>query len=186
MKILVLVKQVPAPGSVSFLPQLNRIAREGVASLLNPLDGHALEVAVEIAGPTGEVVAATMGPPQAREVLEDACARGASRGIHLVDPMFAGADTLATARAFASLVARERPDLVLGGRTTLDGATAQVVPQLAELAGLSLATEAEAVTVSAGEVEVTRRNGAFRERVRAPLPAVVSVVAAPGAPRAVP
>ncbi|HUY30325.1 MAG TPA: hypothetical protein VMV02_04950 [Acidimicrobiales bacterium] len=179
MKILVLVKQVPALESVRFLPQINRIEREGVDSLTNPLDGQALEIALGLAGAGDEVVVATMGPPQARAVLEDAIARGAARGVHLVDPMFAGADTLATARAFARLVDRERPDLVLGGRTSIDGATAQVIPQLAELAGLALATEADSVELHDGEVEITRLALGSASRVRASLPAAVSVAAPP-------
>lgn len=179
MRILVLIKQVPALGAVEFVPQLNRIVREGVAALTNPLDREALATAVALAGPEDEIVAVTMGPPPARAVLEEAVAQGADRGVHLCDMFFAGADTLATARAFAQLVARERADLVIGGRTSLDGATAQVLPQLAELAGLAVATEADAVRIVDGAVEIDRSEHGQRVVRRAPLPAAVSVRSAP-------
>lgn len=179
MRILVLMKQVPAPSSVRFLPQINRIAREGGPQLLNPLDDEALAFAFQLAGAEGEVIAATMGPPPARAVLEHALDRGAQRAIHLLDMAFAGADTLATARALARLVAREHPDLVVGGRTTLDGATAQVVPQLAEFAGIPSLTEAETVTLVGREVEITRRERGRSVSLRAPLPAAVSVAGPP-------
>lgn len=179
MRILVLIKQVPALGAIAFVPQLNRIAREGVAALTNPLDREALATAVALAGPEDEIVAVTMGPPAARAVLEEAVAQGADRAVHLCDMFFAGADTLATARAFAQLVARERADLVIGGRTSLDGATAQVLPQLAELAGLAVATEADTVRIVDGAAEIGRLERGERVVRRAPLPAAVSVRSAP-------
>ena len=75
----------------------------------------------------------TMGPPAAREALAECLALGADRGVHLCDRAFAGADTLATARALAAAVRREPFDLVLCGRNSVDAETGQVGPELAEL-----------------------------------------------------
>lgn len=182
MRILVLMKQVPEPGTVRFIAQINRIERAGIAAITNPLDAYALDYALAIRqsdDEPGEVVVATMGPPDAESILRSALARGADRAIHLCDLAFAGADSLATARVFARLVEIERPDLVLTGRSTLDGATAQVTPQLAELAGIPAATEALSLEVVGNGVEIVRAVDGSYERVRVSLPAVVSIAGAP-------
>ncbi len=141
MKIVVCMKQVPRLDEVRF-DRANRIVREDVSVMTNPLDLQALAHALRLRDQEGgEVVALTMGPPQAREMLEDAIGRGADRAIHLADKRFAGSDTLATARAIAHTLTREEPDLVLFGRSTLDGATGQVGPQVAELADLPHLTQ---------------------------------------------
>lgn len=183
MKILVAVKMVPRLGQVRFAPGLNRIVREDVATGTNPLDIHALNHALRLrtrAG--GEVVAFTMGPPGARQVLEEALQRGADRAIHLVDIRFAGADTLATARALAQLFRRERPQLILFGRSSLDGGTAQTAPQVAELAGLPQLTQVISLEISDGQLDAVREVERGCERWRVPLPAVISVEAAANLP----
>lgn len=181
MKILVCVKQVPRLDRVGF-DRANRIVREDVPNLCNPLDELALGHALSVRSGTGEVVAVTMGPPAAREILADAIHRGADRAIHLTDRRFKGADTLATARALAEIVRREGPDLVLFGRGTLDGATAQLGQQVAELAGLSQSTEAVDVRVDGHELIVERETGHGREDWRMPLPAAVTVARGPRPP----
>jgi electron transfer flavoprotein alpha subunit len=141
-RILVCVKQVPAPGAVAFDERTKRIRRDEESAITNPPDLQALGHALSLRDTTGwEVVAVTMGPPAARATLVDALRRGADRAVHLVDRRFAGADTLATARALTKLIERETPDLVLTGWWSLDGATAQVGPQVAELAGLPQLTQ---------------------------------------------
>lgn len=180
MEILVCVKQVPRPDEVRFRPGVNRVVREGVARVLNPLDEYALGHAFALrARAGGRVTAATMGPLAAREVLVDAMRAGADRAIHLVDGAFAGADTLATARALAALVERERPDLVLLGRGSIDGGTSQVAPQLAELTGLPIVSHAVAVHVSGTALVVTRECERGAETWLAEPPAIVSVERGP-------
>src|SRR5439155_1395503 len=95
----------------------------------------------------GEVVALTMGPPGAREGLVECLALGADRGVHLLDRLLAGSDTLATARALAAVLRREAPDLVLFGRASTDAETGQVGPEVAELLGLPQVTGARRLTL---------------------------------------
>lgn len=176
MKVLVCVKQVPRVDRVRFLPGINRIEREGVESGINPLDEAALGHALRLKQRYGaEVIVSTMGPPSARTVLEEALDAGADRAVHLMDPRFAGADTLATARALARLVTSEQPDLVLLGRGTVDGGTAQVAPQLAELSGLAQLTHAERIEVDGRRLTAVRGTEAGEERWTVELPAVVSL-----------
>jgi electron transfer flavoprotein beta subunit len=86
---------------------------------------------------SGKVTAISMGPPQAKEVLQDALAMGADEAVLLCDMAFAGADTLATAYPLARGIQKlGHFDLIICGNETVDGATAQVGPQLAEFLGI--------------------------------------------------
>lgn len=175
-RVLVCLKQVPVPGRGVFDERTKRIRRDDDQAVTNPPDLHALAQALALRAETGwEVVAVTMGPPAAASTLLDALRRGADRAVHLLDRRFAGADTLATARALARLVAREGPDLVLTGRWTLDGGTAQVGPQIAELAGLPQLTQAANLRAGDGVLSADVETDVGREAWTVTLPAVVSV-----------
>jgi len=94
MRIVACLKQVPDATEVRLDPKTNTLSREGVKSIMNPFDRHALEQAVctrEQAG--GTVIALSMGPPQAQEMLRDAIACGADEAVLVSDRAFAGADT---------------------------------------------------------------------------------------------
>jgi len=133
MKIIVCAKQVPDAKDVRLDPVTNTLAREGVQSIMNPYDQHALEEAVllkEAHG--GEVTVITMGPPQAEEMLREAISCGADRAVLISDRAFAGADTWATAYTLEKAVKTLGEfDLILCGKQAIDGDTAQVGPGLA-------------------------------------------------------
>jgi electron transfer flavoprotein alpha subunit len=134
MRIIVCIKQVPEVAEVRFDFEAKTIIREGVPNIVNPFDRRALAEAIRLRDLYGgEVVVITMGPPQAREALIDCLGAGADSAVHLVDRAFAGADTLATARALALAVAREKFDLIFCGKYSVDAETGQVGPELAEL-----------------------------------------------------
>src|SRR4029077_15803026 len=111
MRIVVCVKWVPALGSLRFDPEPRRLVREGVPGEVSSFDLRALGCATALrAAHGGEVVALTMGPPGARDGLVECLALGADRGVHLLDPLLAGSDTLATARGLTAVLEREAPD----------------------------------------------------------------------------
>src|SRR5262249_35407950 len=120
-------------------------------------------------------VVVTMGAPGARAGLAECLALGADRGVHLLDAALVGSDTLATARALAAVVRRERPDLVLLGRASMDAETGQVGPELAELLEWSLATDVHRLTLERAAFEAERQVDDGFETVRGLLPAVVTV-----------
>ncbi len=121
MKQIVLVKQVPAVSQLAFDAETRTLKREGVRLEVSSFDVRAVLRAIELRiEHGGEVVVVTMGPPAARDALVHCLALGADRGIHLTDRAFAGADTLATARALAAALRREPFDLVLCGRASVD------------------------------------------------------------------
>lgn len=180
-RVLVCLKQVPRPGSITFDARTKRVLRNADTGITNPPDLAALGHALTLRR-TGEweVIAITMGPTGARETLHDALTRGADRVLHLEDRRFAGADTLATARALAKVVEREKADLVLTGHWTLDGGTGQVGPQMAELVGYSLLTDiTELRSDGESDLYATRETELGSERWHVPLPAVLSIKRGP-------
>ena len=142
MHIAVCVKQVPDTSQVRIDPETNTLVREGVPSIMNPLDAFAVEGAVRLREELGgRVTALSMGPPQAEAVVREAIAHGCDDGILLSDPAFAGSDTWATSYTLAHAVRRlDDVKLVLCGKQAIDGDTAQVGPGLAVHLGWSQAT----------------------------------------------
>lgn len=182
MDIIVCIKQVPNPehfSKITIDPQKGTIRREGIPAVVNPWDRHALEEALRIRERfSGKVTAISMGPPQAREALEEALAMGIDDAVLLCDRAFAGADTLATAYALAGAIKKlGKFDLVLCGNETVDGATGQVGPQVAELLGVGHVTYVNKVEFVDGESLIATRTierGCLKVKVR--LPALLAVV----------
>ena len=177
MRIAVCIKQVPSLSALQFDAETKTLKRDGVRTEVSSFDIRALLKAVELRqAHGGEVVAVTMGPPQAREALAECLALGADRGVHLCDRAFAGADTLATARALAAALRREAPDLILCGRNSVDAETGQVGPELAELLDLPQVTVARTLHLdpAARTLSAQRETDAGLETVTAPLPALVT------------
>ncbi len=133
MKIIVCIKQVPDTKDVRLDPVTNTLAREGVDSIMNPYDQHALEEAVRLKENNGgEVIVVTMGPPQAEEMLREAISCGADEAVLVSDRSFAGADTWATSYTLEHAIKKIGDfDLILCGKQAIDGDTAQVGPGLA-------------------------------------------------------
>ncbi len=155
MNILVCVKQVPASSEVKVDEQTGVLLRSSARAKLNPYDLYALETAFELSERVGGTVTAiSMGPPQAEEALRETLEMGADEAILLTDRRFAGADVLATARALAGAVGLVPDfDLIICGKQTTDGDTAQVGAELAEL--LSIAHDnnvTDIVKVHQGEI----------------------------------
>jgi electron transfer flavoprotein alpha subunit len=177
MRIAVCIKQVPVVSAMVFDPATKTLKREGVPNEISSFDVRALIKAVELkAAHGGEIVAVTMGPPQAREALAECLALGADRAVHLCDRAFAGADTLATARALAAALRREPFDLILCGRNSVDAETGQVGPEVAELLDLPQVTGARTLTVNpaSGQLTAERDTDDGCETVTVSLPALVT------------
>jgi len=142
MKIVVCIKQVPDAKDVRLDPKTNTLAREGVQSVINPYDRHALEEAVRLKEKhEGNVTVLTMGPPQAEEILRDAISCGADDAVLVSDRAFAGSDTWATTYTLAKAIEKiGNADLILCGKQAIDGDTAQVGPGLAVRMGIPYVT----------------------------------------------
>jgi electron transfer flavoprotein beta subunit len=181
MKILVLVKQVPDTATqVKVATDSRGIDPTGITWIVSPYDEFALEEALRIKekrGPAAvEVVAVTVGPERAKEALRSCLAMGADRAIHVNDPLFEAADTLAGARALAAVAKLEQPQLVLAGRQAIDDDMGAVGAQVAELLGwpcLSWIMD-EAIAEDASKVRAGRQVEGGLEVFELPLPCVLS------------
>lgn len=134
MDIIVCIKQVPGTNKVEVDPVTGVLKRDGVDSKMNPYDLYALETALrlkEVHGGTVKVL--SMGPPQAKQIITEAFAMGADEGVLLSDRKFGGADVLATSYTLSQGIKQMgNYDLILCGKQTTDGDTAQVGPEMAE------------------------------------------------------
>ncbi len=134
MDIFVCIKQVPGTTEVEVDEKTGVLKRDGIDSKMNPYDLYAVETAIKIKEEKkGEVTVLSMGPPQAAEIIGEAYMMGADRGALFTDMKFAGADVLATAYTLAQGIKKlGNPDLIICGKMTTDGDTAQVGPEIAE------------------------------------------------------
>jgi electron transfer flavoprotein alpha subunit len=178
VKIVCLVKQVPRADSIEFDQETKSLRREGVPLLLNPFDAAAVAHAAALKEKHGgEVIAMTMGPPQAEEALLTCLALGADRCIHLSDRVFALADTLGTSRTLAMAIDKVGGvDLVVGGRKTTDSETWQVPPEVAALLDRPhLTSVVESELQDGGTLLATRETDDGYETYELDVPAVVSL-----------
>ena len=158
MKIVVCIKQVPdTKGGVQFNPDgtLNRAA---MLAIMNPDDKAGLEAALRLKDQYGaEVTVLTMGLPKADEVLREAMAMGADKGILVTDRVLGGADTWATSTTIAGALRNIDYDLIITGRQAIDGDTAQVGPQIAEKLHVPQVSYVEEIKEAAEDYVVVRR-----------------------------
>ncbi len=177
MNYIVCVKQVPDTAKVKLDPKTNRLQRAGVENIMNPFDEHALEAALALRDAHGGTVTVlTMGPPQAQDVLRDCIARGADRAVLVTDRAFGGADTLATSYTLAGAIRKlGGADLILCGKQAIDGDTAQVGPQIAEMLDIPQVTAVNRLEYTDGGLTVTREHEDGYETLKVALPALLTV-----------
>ncbi|MDR5659817.1 electron transfer flavoprotein subunit beta/FixA family protein [Serpentinicella sp. ANB-PHB4] len=186
MKIVVCVKQVPDTNEVKIDPVKGTLIRDGVPSILNPDDQHAVEEALRIkdSNPEAHVTVITMGPPQAKEVLLECLAMGADRAILVSDRAFAGADTWATSETLAGAIRRlDGYDVIFCGRQAIDGDTAQVGPQIAERLQIPQVTYVEGFEDKGSNFVVRRQLEDGYEMVQVQKPALFTAIQELNEPR---
>ena len=179
MKIIVCVKQVPDAKDVRLDPKTNTLSREGVESIMNPYDRHALEEAVRLKEEYGGTVTViTMGPPQAETTLRDAVSCGADEAVLVSDRAFAGADTWATTYTLAMAIKKIGDfDLILCGKQAIDGDTAQVGPGLAQRLDIPFVAYARKIATYADNMlRLERLMDDGYDEVEVALPALLTVV----------
>jgi len=178
MEILVCIKQVPETNQVEVDPVTGVLKRNGVLSKMNPYDLYALETALKLCQTYGgHVCVISMGPPQAQQAIREAYAMGADRGILLTDRRFGGADVLATSYTLSQGIRKAGSfDLILCGKQTTDGDTAQVGPEIAEYLDIpSLANITAILSVEDDAIVVKADMGSDVEEARIHFPCLLSV-----------
>ena len=178
MNIVVCIKQVPDAMSIRIDRQRMTIIREGVESIINPLDRVALEIALDLRGSEGgRITILSMGPAQGEEALREAMAFGADQAILLTDAAFAGADTLATSHVLARAISRLNPfpDLVLCGTNSIDSDTGHVGPQIAEELDLPQVCGVTEILTDEGALIVKRFSNGLLDTIRVTMPALLTL-----------
>lgn len=178
MKILVCVKQVPGSNNVEVDPVTGVLKRSGVQSKMNPYDLYGIETALSLAEQYGGTVESiTMGPPQAKAVIEETVCMGAIGGTVLTDRKFAGADVLATAYTLSQGIRKMGDfDLIFCGKQTTDGDTAQVGAEVAEYLGLPNVSNVLSVDdIRDGKVFVTASLDEQIVKMSVTMPCLLSV-----------
>jgi electron transfer flavoprotein beta subunit len=182
-----LAKQVPDTHRITgqVMNDDGTVNRAALPAIFNPEDLNALEMALRIKDRfDGRVTVITMGLPGATRVLRDALYRGADEAILVTDQRAAASDTLATSYILSCAVKKLDFDIVLCGRQAIDGDTAQVGPQLAEKLGITQITYVEAMEgIEDGKITARRNLGNGWQRVRAPLPVLLTVTGDAPEPR---
>lgn len=184
MNIVVCVKQVPDTTQVRIHAETNTLIREGIPTIVNPYDVHAVEAAVAIReSEGGRVTAITMGPLQAKEALRETISLGADDAVLISDRAFAGSDTLATGYILSETIKKlngESPvDLIICGKQSIDGDTAQVGPGIAQRLGFTQLTyviKIKAIDAAGGTITVERQLERGHQLVEGRLPALLTVV----------
>lgn len=175
MKILVPVKRVVDFNvRIRVKPDGSGVDLANVKMAMNPFDEIALEEAVRLleAGTASDVVAVTIGPAVAQDVLRTALAMGATRAILVTTEM--APEPLAVAKILARLARDQGVDLVLLGKQAIDDDANQTGQMLAALLDWSQATFASEVSVDGDTVRVVREVDGGTQTLELVLPAVVS------------
>ncbi len=178
MKIIVCVKQVPGTSNVEVDPVTGVLKRDGLCAKLNPYDLFALETGFRLKEKSGgEITTISMGPPQAKESLLETVYMGADNGVLLSDRVFAGADVQATSYALKTGVEKiGKYDLIICGKQTTDGDTAQVGPELAEQLGIEHAANVISVDEIDGEyITVTVNLDSVYQTQKMKLPCLITI-----------
>ncbi len=178
MNIIVCIKQVPGTTQVEIDAETGVLKRDGVSSKMNPYDLYALETALRIKELNGaHITVVTMGPFQAEAIIREAYMMGADAGYILSDRKFAGSDVLATSYTLAGGIRSiGEYDLIICGKQTTDGDTAQVGPAIAEHLDIPHATWVKAIEAvdEEGITAMQNMEDSF-EVVRLPFPCLISV-----------
>ncbi|MBV1758551.1 MAG: electron transfer flavoprotein subunit beta, partial [Dethiosulfatibacter sp.] len=130
MNIAVCVKPVPDSeyyDKITIDPKTKRVNREGIPTIINTMDKHAIEAALQLKEKHGgKVTVFTMAPDSAVENLRRVLAMGADEAFLCSDRALGGADTWATSYTLFKAMEKTGPfDLILLGNETEDGGTAQ-------------------------------------------------------------
>jgi len=184
VKIVVCIKQVPdTKGGVKFNPD-GTLDRGAMLTIMNPDDKAGLEAALRLKDQYGaEVTVLTMGLPKAADVLQEAIAMGADKGVLVTDRVLGGADTWATSTTLAGALRKLEYDLIITGRQAIDGDTAQVGPQIAEHLGLPVISYAQEIKLENDSIVVKRQYDDGYHMLKAKLPCLITALSELNEPR---
>ncbi len=187
MKIAVLIKQVP--GSESALPindSQNWIDESSVTFVMNPPDNYALEEALILKEKIGEgeVVIVSMGPNRVQKVIREGLAKGADRGIHLLQEGKIENDPLSVSKKISTALKEENFDLILSGLQSDDTGMSQTGVLIGEFLGMSTATLVVETKIENDHIRLKKElESGWYQWVVLPIPASISIQSGINTPR---
>ena len=180
MKILVPIKRV-VDYNVKIRVKSDNTGVElaNVKMSVNPFDEIAIEEAVRLkeSGKATEVIAVSIGPDKAQEQLRTAMAIGADRGILVQTDApidLGGVEPLAVAKTLKALVEKEKPDLVIMGKQSIDDDSNQTGQMLAALLGWPQGTFASKLEIGSGNLTVIREVDGGLQTLSLKMPAIIT------------
>jgi len=185
MNIYVLVKQVPDTTEMQVDKETGTLIRDGVKTIINPDDLAAVEEALRIKEEHGATVTTiTMGPAKAETMLRELYGYGVDHAVLLSDRKFAGSDTLATSTIIANYLKDKPYDLIIAGRQAIDGDTAQVGPQIAELLDIEQVTYVKKIKSSSNEdITLEKETEHAIQTLVSPFPLLITMLSDEVKPR---
>lgn len=178
LDILVCIKQVPATSQVNIDEKTGVLIRSGIEKKINPYDLYALETALQLKEKYGGFTTAiTMGPPDAESIIKESFSMGIDRGLILSDLRFSGADVLSTAFTLSQAIKKiGKYNLIICGKQTTDGDTAQVGSEVAEFLNIPNITEVkEILKIDKNEIKVLAESESTLQIMRLKLPCLICV-----------
>jgi electron transfer flavoprotein beta subunit len=185
VNIIVCIKQVPDTAEVKINLETGTLIREGIPSIINPYDMHALEAGLQIREKIGgKVTVLTMGPPQAESALRDAISMGADDAVLLTDRAFAGSDTWATSYTLSKTIEKIGADIIICGKQAIDGDTAQVGPEVAEFLNIPHVSYVRKIEdITKNSIRLQRLMDEGYDIVESSIPVLLTVVKELNTPR---
>jgi electron transfer flavoprotein beta subunit len=176
VNIIVCIKQVPAKDAPLSIAG-NWIKESDIGFEMNEPDSYALEEALRLKEKHGgEVIALSMGPERVKQTIKEALAKGADRGIHIVDEQFAQLDPLGSAKSLAAAIKQQKYDLVLTGLQSDDHGFGQTGVLLAGVLDLPHATLIMRIELQDGRMKLKRElEAGWFQHIECPLPAVLTI-----------
>jgi len=179
VNIVVFVKQVPDNTKLKPETVGNQIPRQGVDMMMNPFDEYALETALKLKDAAGgTVTVVSIGNPNCKDIVKKAIAAGADDGVILTEDALVNGDSTVIAKALAKTVQTCVPDhqVLVFGTASLDDATGETAPMVAELLGYPSLTASKAAELTGNTLKVTRETEQGIETQEMTLPAVLGMM----------
>lgn len=185
MRIIVLVKQVPNTTEIQIDKETGTLIRDGVKAIINPDDLAGIEEALLLKEKyNAHITVLTMGPKAATSMLREIYGMGVDQCVLVSDRAFAGSDTLATSTILSSAIQLLDYDLIIAGRQAIDGDTAQVGPQIAELLNISQVTYIEDIhSIQNNVLRVSKQMEEYSYLIDCKLPCLITMLAEANTPR---
>jgi electron transfer flavoprotein beta subunit len=184
VKIVACVKQVP-DSEAKVMASGGKISWGESPLVINPFDEYAVEGALlQKEAHEGTVTALCIGPDAGKEALKHALAMGADDAILISDKGLENLDTQGAARVLAAALKKiGSVDMAMFGRQTLDDGSGLTAAQTARVLGWPMLGFVGHIELEGSAVRVARIIEEGRQNVRAPLPAVLTIVQSIGEPR---